>query len=62
MSHEYADEPTQQSLSLTRCRELLGDDADGLSDQDVERVRDHADTMAHVVIALFLQQQRHSEE
>jgi hypothetical protein len=40
---------------IARCRELLGDEAVGLSDEEVDRIRRHADTMAHVVIEMFLQ-------
>ena len=39
-------EPT----SIARCRELLGDEADTLSDQDIEMICRHADTMAQIVV------------
>jgi hypothetical protein len=41
--------------TIDRCRELLEDDAIGLSDDDVDRVRRHADVVARCVIELFLQ-------
>ncbi len=41
-------------ISIDRCRELLGDEAIGLSDEQVDQVRRHAETMAHVVIEAFL--------
>ena len=41
--------------SIARCRELLGDEAVGLSDEEVDRIRRHADAMAHVLIELFLE-------
>ena len=44
-----------ESISIARCRELLGDEADGLSDQDVEVIRQHADAMAHVIVEIFLE-------
>ncbi len=43
-------------LSIARCRELLGHDADGLSDEPVADVSDHANAMAHVIVDLFLEQ------
>ncbi len=42
-----------EPLSIARCRELLGEDADEMTDDDVERVRRHAETMAAIVVALF---------
>jgi hypothetical protein len=41
--------------SIARCRELLGDEAVGLSDEEVDRIRRHADAMAHLLIELFLE-------
>ena len=48
-----ADSP--DPISLDRCRELLGDEAAGLSDEQVDRIRQHAETMAHVLIEICLQ-------
>lgn len=42
-------------ISINRCRELLGDEAVGLSDEQVDQLRRHAETMAHVVIDAFLE-------
>jgi hypothetical protein len=42
-------------ISINRCRELLGDEAVGLSDEQVDQIRRHAETMAHVVIEAFLE-------
>jgi len=42
-------------ISIARCRELLGDDAAGLSDEEVDRIREHAEAMAHVLIEVFLE-------
>jgi hypothetical protein len=33
----------------------LGDEAAGLSDEQVDRIRQHAETMAHVLIEICLQ-------
>lgn len=41
--------------TIARCRELLGDEAIGLSDDDVDRMRRHADAMAHLVVEMFMQ-------
>ena len=32
--------------SIARCRELLGDEADALTDQEIALIRRHAETMA----------------
>jgi len=54
-----AEEP--DPISLDRCRELLGDEADGLSDQDVDLIRQHADAMAHVLVEIFLENRTTAE-
>jgi len=41
-------------LSIDRCRELLGDEAADLDDDEIDRIRRCADTMARVVIEMFL--------
>ncbi len=50
--HETSSEP----ISINRCRELLGPEGDGLSDSDVDRIRRHADLMAHVIVEISLEQ------
>lgn len=50
--HDIHAEP----ISTARCRELLGPEADGLSDAEVDQIRRHADVMAHVVVEIFLEQ------
>jgi len=44
-------------ISIDRCRELLGDEATGLSDEQVDQIRRHAEMMAHVVIDAFFEDQ-----
>jgi len=56
MDHPSSDVEILDLTSVARWRELLGDEAESLSDQDVDRVCRHADTMAHVIVELFLQQ------
>jgi hypothetical protein len=46
-------------LPLARCRELLGDEAAGVSDEELARVRRHADALAHVLIEIAVD--RHSQ-
>ena len=47
-----------ESISIARCRELLGDEADTLTNQDVELIRRHAETMAQVVVEMFVESRR----
>jgi hypothetical protein len=42
-------------VPLARCRELLGNEAAGLSDEELDRVRQHAAAMAHVLVLAFLE-------
>jgi len=42
-----------EEISIERCRELLGDEAERLSDEDVARIGRHAETIARVLIDLF---------
>ena len=51
-------EQEPEPISVARCRELLGDDADTLSDDEVLVVARHAESLAHVVIDLALQDVR----
>lgn len=50
--HDVNSEP----ISIARCREILGEEATGLSDVEIDQIRRHADAMAHVIIDVFLQQ------
>ena len=45
----------QERMPIARCRELLGDEAVTLTDQDIELIRQHAETMAHLVVDVFLE-------
>jgi hypothetical protein len=47
---------TSQLISVKRCRELLGEEADNLSDHEVDQLRQNANALAHVIIDLFLEQ------
>lgn len=50
--------PDVDQATIDRCRELLDDDAIGLSDEEVARVRRHADVVARIVIELFLESRK----
>jgi hypothetical protein len=52
-----SDVPAHRTISdpNARTRELLGADAHGLSDQQVESIRVHADAMARLIVEMFLQ-------
>ena len=51
-------EPEPEPISVARCRELLGDDADMMSDEQVLAVARHAETLAHILIVVALQDGR----
>jgi hypothetical protein len=46
---------TPEPITICRCREVLGDEAEALSDDEVRDVARHAEAMARVLIALALQ-------
>jgi hypothetical protein len=60
---EYVEQPNAkpEPISIARCRELLGEDADSMSDQNVEDIRRHAETMACIVVEMYEEQCRVSE-
>ena len=47
-----------EPISIGRCRELLGDEADAMTDDEVIAVARHTEAMAHILIALALQDGR----
>lgn len=49
---------TPEPMSIIRCRELLGDEAAALSDDEVLDVARHAEAMARILIAQALQNGR----
>jgi hypothetical protein len=56
------DDPRERELvpervAIARYRELLGDDARDLSDEDIEAIRRHAHAMAHALIDAFREMQ-----
>jgi hypothetical protein len=45
-------------ISIERCRELLGEEAIDLCDDEIDRIRQCADTVAQAVIEMFLDENR----
>ena len=58
---EHEEDAVSDPMSIARCREVLGREADGLSDAEVDQIRRHADAMAHVLVEVFLAQHRSQE-
>ncbi len=42
-------------IPIDTCRRLLADEAEGLSDEDIDRLRRHAASLAHVLIEIALE-------
>jgi hypothetical protein len=51
-------EQESEPISIARCRELLGEEADMMSDEDVLAVAHHAETLANILIAVAMQDVR----
>ena len=49
---ERADDRPEQ-ISIARCRELLGDEAESMTDEEIALIRRHAETMAWIVVEMF---------
>jgi hypothetical protein len=49
---------TSTPLSIQCCRELLGAEGTNLSDEEIIAIRDHTDSVAHMLIDIYLEQQR----
>jgi hypothetical protein len=49
---------TNDEISIERCRELLGDDAMDLCDDEIDRIRCCADTVAQAMIEMFIDEKR----
>ena len=49
---------TNDEISIERCRELLGVEAIDLCDEEVDRIRNCADTVAQAVIEMFHDEMR----
>ena len=42
-----------EPISITRCRELLGEEADSLTDQEVASIRRQAETMGWILVEMY---------
>jgi len=51
-------DPRLEPISIARCRELLGEDAESMTDQDIEDIRRHAETMAGIMVEMYQEQCR----
>jgi len=62
MEHKEPDEIASASISIARYRALMGDEAESLSDREVDLIRQHADAIAHVLVEMFLESDAASNE
>ena len=51
---KHNDERPSGAISIRRCREVLGHEADDLSDEEIDQIRQHAHVMAQVILEIFL--------
>jgi hypothetical protein len=42
-----------EPITIARCRELLGEEAESMTDQEVALIRRHAETMACIVVEIY---------
>ena len=49
---EHEDDRLER-ISIARCRELLGEEAESMTDQEVALIRQHAETMACIVVEIY---------
>ena len=57
---ERADGRPEQ-ISIARCRELLGEEAESMTDHEIDLIRRHAETMACIIIEMYQEGCRISE-
>lgn len=62
MEYAHGADAAVDPVSIARCRELLGDEAEGLADCEVDRIRQHADAMAHTIVEIFVESKAPSAE
>jgi hypothetical protein len=58
---EHEEDAGTHPMSIARCREVLGREADGLTDTEVDHIRRHGDAMAHVLVDVFMELRRTQE-
>jgi len=54
-------EDIPEPISIVRCRELLGEEAESLTDQEVALIRRHAETMAWIGVDMDQEGCRNTE-
>jgi hypothetical protein len=42
-----------EPISIRRCRELLGEEVEWMTDEEVAVIRQHAETMACIVVEIY---------
>ena len=42
-----------EPISIARCRELLGEEAESMTDQEIASSRRHAETIACIVVEIY---------
>jgi hypothetical protein len=58
MEEVFPDTEPNEESSIDRCRELLGDEAVDMCDEEIDRIGRGADTVARAVIEMFVDEQR----
>ena len=58
MEEVFPDTNPNGEMSIDRCRELLADEAVDLDDDEIDRIRRCAETVARVVIEMLLDEGR----
>jgi hypothetical protein len=53
MEDSDPDDVGPEPISIARCRELLGDEAESMSDQEIAWIRRPAETMACIVVEMY---------
>jgi hypothetical protein len=49
---EHADDRSEP-ISIARCRELLGEEAESMTEQEIALIRRYAETMAFIVVEMY---------
>ena len=62
-AHDAIDDANRQTgcgidISIARCRELLGEEAELMTDRDIAEIRRHAEMMAWIVIDMYEKHRR----
>jgi len=61
MEHRILADTALDRTSIERCRGLLADEADDLSDNEVDSIGRHAEALARVIVEMFLAQRAGAE-